>query len=1070
MKKLLLIFALVFASPLAFGQAYQTSQACVGGTSCAMPSISVTSGQTALVGIVNSNTTGTLSVTSTDNGGGSVCTDGTTAAGPTTFYGSTYEVFCIPITATNASEVFTVHTTNSSPSIIGEVVTLSSVNAVNKVGLGTFSSTASMTSPSITTTIANTALVGICAPGRSGSGGTQTQGSGWTLSQQENDDGPSMGLETQVVSSTGSYTATMTNSGSTSGECFIIAEANAPQAATPTFSPNGVPLGFASPATTVTIASSTSGATLAYTTDGTTPSATCTTTGSTTAATQSGTSGITVSLSSVVTLNAIACLGGDLNSSTGSAQFNLLPDQAIAGYSTSDPEPFSEFYNPILNIDTITNIPTQLPLDTKWTGTTISGTQVSAWAGVGTSGGHYAYPAVDSTVGGNAFGVRGTASFGIATRTAEVYPANQFSEISYHAPSSGTSGVAVGTNCAPGSAVSGNLLTVTSAGSGNVQLYINGTLNTTITLAATEGDVYEMRQYGTTIQPLKNGAQITGLSATYTATAATNPPCIGAQGITNSTGVGGGAMGGAPAYNIVMGAVAATNPGVTPIAWGGNTYSNYASGTITSGTTLTYPTWMPDGISGSSVPVTGQVSGNVGNALGGQYALGATGSPGGDIHQAHLLAPFQSIQWAHQFVTMDATAWDNGNNFLKLAALPYNPPSAMPPSVSGCYDAGAIYIGTEPMMQGSVSCGTSVEYCNTHKLHVTDANNGTTTIATSVVGMTGTGVTSVTLSNPRTVSTSTATVYFWGGIGTGATGTATMSAVTGGYQVTGVTVTAGGSYTSAPNVTIVPGSGGTQACAAIANYEIATAIGFDTAVMHGDEVLGVWNQTTGVLSVYIKGGSAIGGWAASTAVTPRVNSAYSPNGTTGTTIQEAGLYQVATTPVWAQNLMLPLNVYLSDGTDWQEVTTAGPLPSSGGAPTWNHSGGTTTSGTVTFTDKGALTTPTTGSTQPAVWGGTTSTCETNTRLGALTPDNTATWQCVGEAATNDTAFQLLGTVAIPGFSGAAGFPGIWANNNSQTGNGEFAFQDVEFGSGDPCTNGKYTCAGGAGQAWRMVWP
>lgn len=84
--------------------------------------------------------------------------------------------------------------------------------------------------------------------------------------------------------------------------------AGAGQCATPTFSPNG---GAFTPAEVVTITSATSGATIYYTTDGSTP----------TEDSSSISNGGTVTLSSAGTLNAIASLTDNIDSTVGSAVF-----------------------------------------------------------------------------------------------------------------------------------------------------------------------------------------------------------------------------------------------------------------------------------------------------------------------------------------------------------------------------------------------------------------------------------------------------------------------------------------------------------------------------------------------------------------------------------------------------------------------------------------------------------------------------------------------------------------------------------------------------------------------------
>ena len=1139
MRRLLLIFALFFTSMLAFGQTPSAGGMCSTSTSsCTVSSVSVTAGQTIVVG---GGSTYSSAVTFTMNDGG----DTFTACSPSesSAYGGSVEAFCTVAANTGTLNfVFTFNHNYGTQEGVVEVFSNAYVLDVDAGNKATSSSTAMTAGTTATTASASDLIVGVFL---SGTGSTCTVGSNvaW-VSAQNGCSASNPLLEYYVPGSTGTFNAQATQASSGGWAGVTIALKPAPlTAAAPSFSPNGVVLGFTSPATTPTLTSSTSGATICYTTNGTTPTAT---TAGTCSTGTTLTNGGSISLSSIVTVKALATESGYANSAVSSATFTLVPDQPLVGAGSSNPETFSEFYNPVLNIDSINTTPAQLPLDTDWTGKTISSTLVSAWEGTGTSGGNYLYPAVDYLTGG--YGVRGPAgAFGYASYTGVTVPANQYANMYFHyGGGSGVGGgIAVGTNGTPGSSsFTGNALSVGTGTTNNVQLYINGSLSTTVTLAPAEGDLYEMRQYGSTCQPTKNGAPVTGLSATYSCTAATGVPYIGATGgnqtsatiastnsasnvvgisfgtnpfqlvgsqitlsglttatwlngqtltissanasaiyapfthadygITSDTGTAvlagipvGLALLNAVGYNPSLGAVATSNPGVSPILWGGNTYSNYASGTITSGTTLTYPTWMPDGLSGSAYPGSGLVNGNWNNALSSQYALGSPGNLSSKIEQAHLLSPFQNLYWFHQFATMDATAWNNGNYFLKFASEPYNPPSAMSPSGAGsaCYDAGSGYIGTEPMMQGAVTCGASVEYCNTHHLHVTYANNLSASIANASVTMSGSAVSAVTFTNPRCLSASTATVYFWGAVGSGATGTATLTATgcVSGYQLSSVTVTAGGSYTTAPKVTIVPGSGVSQSCNAVPNYEIATAIGFETAVMHGDEVLGVYNTSTGNLSVYLKGGNTIGGWAASTQVTPRVNALTS--GVTGTTIQASGLYQVAITTGFQESFPYVLNQYVFDGTNWQKVTTAG--TSAPVTPTWNSTlFGTTTSAGATFTNEGlhpslgTCTDPCTATTQPSVWGGQYNTCETTTTSGALTPDNTATWQCVGEAATNDTSFQLLGTVNVPGFNdGQFQFPGIWANNNS-TGAGEYAFQDVEFGSGNPCTNGKYTCVGG----------
>lgn len=1030
-------------------------------TSCTV-TVAVTAGQTACIGANASGSSSiVLSVADTN------LDTFTPVAGPTSAGGIRPwgEIWCGQMNATNASEVFTI-TSSIKENMGGMVEVFSGAWILDQHASATGGSGTSASSGNTpTTTQASELLIGYIT-GQSSGGFTITAGSGWTGAQTPS--GWTGTLEYQTVSATGAYAATGTFASADYWVALVATLVPAPPtAAAPTFSPNGVALGFTSPATVVTLSSTTSPSTIIYTTDGSVPTAnaSCVATNGTAVANNG-----TVSLSSIITLKAIACAAGNANSAAVTAVFTLLPDQPIAGYGSTITEDFRAYFNPILNVDSVGGYPAQLPLDANWTVITENSTQVSAWKAMNSSSGYFVYPVIDTATGG--FGIRGGGGFGYAVRTAETYPANQYSKITYHAQTTGSyDGVAVGTNCTPGTAMSGNVLTVNSASSNNLQLYINGSVSATITLAPSEGDVYEMRQYGATCVPLKNGTAIAGLASSYSCAAATKPVCIGVYGTPNSTS---SAMGSAAGYNWSGGAVATSNPGVTPIAWSGATYSNYASGTLSSSSTQTYPIWMPDGKGSSNFPVPGLICCNVGNALSTQYAWGAAGT---GIQQSHLLAPFQSTYWFHMLVPQDATAWNLTNYFLKFASLPSVPPAALDPIVSGCYDAYAGYLGVEPMAQGAIPLGASVEYGNTHFLHVTYANEYTSTYALATAVLNGMSVDHITIQQGNNSQTGVVPNYvavvIWGGGGSGATATATVS----GGVVTAITVTNGGTgYTSVPNVTVYPTdqTGTQKACNAIPNYNIRTAIGFQYAPMHGDEILGIYNATTGLLKVYAKSGASLAGWTANTTVTPRVNSTIA--GTTGTTIEVNGLYQVEVTPIWSgtsPSYAEPVvaGEYISDGTHWQKALNAGYIPAQSSPPVWNHSGGNTVEpgGGVTYQDMGAVTAPTTGSTQPATWGGQTNTCETDTTHGAITLDGTAAWQCVGEAAVPTTTFGFIGSVVVPGFTAGAfqGFPGIWSNHAAGT-PGSYTFQDVEFGSSDPCLSGKYTCTGGQ-QAPFFTW-
>jgi len=1083
-KRLLLLCALLLPLTV-MGQSYSTSKPCgTSESSCALASVSVSAGNYATVFIIGYSGSGTI--TATDGNSDSFTDCGTQAGTGATLITNTYiaNALCGKFGTTNASEVITCHDSAgmglSCVASYGAGLSNATVDkALVSAALGNVTS---VSAPATGTLVSSSEIVFGGLTATSGGARSISTSTPWTLGANSAN-GPSVGDVYQVVSATTSVTPSATwNASPTNGNGFTVSWYSAlPPAATPTFSPNGVPLGFTSPATTVTITSSTSGATDVYTTDGSTPATspgTCTPTGTGTALTQSGTSGVTVNLSSAVTLQAIACLSGDSNSSVANSVFNLFPDQPIIGQGSTVPEPFSEYFDADYYVDLIDTVPTQkplIPLGCAQQGgscNTISSTQVAAWTGMGygATNNPYLYPAFDQ-ITGNSYGVRGTGSFGYSVYTGVTIPANQYASMYYHAyTTSGLNGVAVGTNCAPGSSFSGNVLVLGTGGS-QAKWYTNGSLNTTFTNTFSEGDLYEVRQYGTVAQPCKYVvgvcSQISGLAATYTVTAATNPPCIGALGTTNNaTGV---SYGGADGYNVSIGAVATSNPGVSPIAYT-PTYSTVSTGSVTSGTTLNALNWVP---TSGAFPTASLIVGNSANALSTSYALG--GSDGNLAVQAHPLAAFTNTQYAHWVNDMDATAWLYNNGFGQDQSQPFVAPSYYPSTSSGCNDTTAIYCGTEPLMQGlGAGCGgSSLEYACTHRFHCTYANNASSSIAVATATLSGTSVNAITVSssNIPVGDTTCNAIFFTAATNPGSGATATCS-ISGGNV--SLTLTNGGSgYTSAPAIYAIPTSGASSGCNAFANYNVKTALGFHPVLMHGDEGLMIYNASTGMLSVYAKGGSAIPGWSASTTVTPMVASLTS--GTTGTTIQAAGLYQVAGPTGFQGTFPYPLNGYLFDGTNWQKTTTPGTSAST--APSWNATLlGTTTSGTAVFTNEGphpslgTCTDPCTATSDSGyVWGGTVSTCETEIYPAgsqALTVDNTVIWRCVGEALTNDTAFQFLGSAIVPGFTN--GQPGMWSKGNFGASNYPFEFGSFDAGSGNPCGS-TYTCVGGTQNSYIGWW-
>ncbi len=548
---------------------------------------------------------------------------------------------------------------------------------------------------------------------------TWTAGGSYTQAGTINNTGTGVMLAGEWLENTsasGAQTAAATQSASSSSytETLILTwKVSAGAVAAPSMSPSA---GTYFAAQTVTITDSTSGATICYTTDGATPGATTAGTCNIDGHTQIYSSGFSVSATE--TVQALGTKASTANSSVASQAYTIaLPSVALAA------ENFAWLYDATKEAGLNgVGISYQFPLDALWTGGSIgstapvqatayigSGTEVSAWT---VNGPNFVYPSLDTPSG---YGIISySTTWGYATRTAETYNANQFSKVYYHA---GGASVAVGTHCGTGSTVTGELLTITGSAA-TVQECNAGSCSTlgTTSFTPTEGDLYQLSQYGTVLQPTVNGAQITGLAATYTGTLAANPPCLGVSGHNG----GGAAL--AVGYNWSGGDLGVSSPAIAPIAWTPPTYSNYSLGA----SLPAFPSWPWFSNGTGQLPNTGTVCCNFGGVNGSATALGSNNTSG--INQAQYEAPVHDDQWIHAKVLLDSTAWNNRNWFLKIQSQSKMPPTSLAPSVSGCYDPQAIYIGDEPMYQNtSAACTSSAEYCGTNFLHVTYVSDASST-------------------------------------------------------------------------------------------------------------------------------------------------------------------------------------------------------------------------------------------------------------------------------------------------------------------------------------------------------
>ena len=926
------------------------------------------------------------------------------------------------------TETVTLGTTTSSTLIVEgiELNTGGKTLVGDKNGFNHQNNTTAITATTASVTGTDELVIGEIAL-NSSSAITWTPGAGFTSNGSYYNSGRAVEYLTEWLentSATGGMTCNATQSAASSALtenlCFTFKLGTA-AVALPTISPTAGTY-FASP--TVTLTDSTSGATIFFTTDGTTPTHSG---ASPTGTTQTYSSGFVVS--ATTTIKALGYSSGMVDSGVVSSLYSVaLPIATLASDSMGSWFDANKLYGYSSG-----NVPYQFPLDAYWTQASLTGTNVASWTA---NGPLFAYPALDQIA--NSYGFIGPGSgWGYATRTGETFSNNQFSQSSYHG--SPTSAMAIGVRCgnSPGS-LTGDILQITPS-SFLLQECNAGSCTTlisdVITLAA-EGDVYNLSIYGTSLQVTRNGAAIPGMNLTYTSALTGGSPCLGASshttlfpysyapgaaaslgtyviGNSSTTGLfaeaqvttAGNVTGTAPAfsstiggsvsdgtavwttrslaigtsssavgYNWSAGDLGITSPPIIPIAYVPPAVTNYNLG----GNSPTWPAgwpWLPNSLFTQGPNAAGPVCCNFNNALNGQYAVGS--NSGTSISQSEYEVPVTDNQWIHAYIAMDSTAWNNRNWFLKLQSTPTVPPTAYPPAISGCYDAGAIYIGDEPMYQMVSACGGSLEYCGTNFLHVTYANNATSTP----------------------------------------------------YPLNG--------------------------CTGKANYNIWTGFGTGYSPMHGDEILAIFESS--VLTVYCKSGATLGGWPGASITTVVEVPAYSA-GVSGTVIEVNGLYQLSSSIPGTASTYYALNTLITDPLGhWQKVITAG-TTASGWPPTWNDSGGTTSSGSAIFSDQGPKGTATTGLMAPTQWGE----AATNASNGAITVDGTTMWTYVGESCPTSSTFSQVGQAFLSGFSG--GFPGIWAANYNSS---EYVFQDIRLGSGNPC-GATYSCTNSTAKP-KAVW-
>lgn len=713
MKRLLLIFALLSAAGCsAFGQTYASTQChSTSANSCAGSTISVTSGQTIVVGVVVSPTTSTMSVTDSSSNTYSVCTNGTTPAGPTTYLGSVSEVFCATAAATNASLTITIHGSGSINDLFGVMLSPSSggLTTVDQVGITTASSGTAWTSASVTTTAASELLVGVCAGSYNGSGGTMTatSGSGYTLAQTYNGSGPSIGIEYQAVSSTGSYQAKITNSASTSYTCFIVTFE-----ATITTLANPIPVYNAGATTSFTMPS---GSTGCYTVDGSTPTAT--TPGTCSHGTSCSSSACTnISPSGLNTVQILATEAGYANSSVVTVQPDIpaASDNLQAYYNSNWRTTPTYLVGPSIPT-TYAGIPFQNPLDCAWT--------ACAWQTATSSGGEI-YPENDPTLGGSNVDLvawnNGTGNLIQSLRVAEGYNANQGALVYLHSNMIGTfGGPAVRCNASGSSCIS---LIFTGQTTSNLISLYKGTgaspshleyTSSSVTLS--DGAFAELRAVGCVYTPLLNGSPISGLPAfTDAGCAQSGQPGVAMIGLTgSSTGLQTGIY--APSFYNIGGTSSGYTPPSVPTP---TTYTDASLNTASidmepPGTSSWFHfDYYPSGGWIWGAPFTGTL------VSGSNYAVG----PASTSTQYEFLGVFGLNQW--EAYTVNVAPWTSNLGWWLSTLLnqPWIYGSASGCNTAGtltsCFDTLSYYLGITA--SNNYTCDASKdEYCHTPFVHGT---------------------------------------------------------------------------------------------------------------------------------------------------------------------------------------------------------------------------------------------------------------------------------------------------------------------------------------------------------------
>ena len=636
--------------------------------------------------------------TPTSNGsynltGVSTTAEGAWTACPTPF--PYHGASCYYTTAVSSGARTVNATFTSGVGYVWGIVEVSGANTVDVAGSGTGTGTALSATTSGSVTATSEIQFGI--------GGYSfslcSVGSGFT--SLGFDSSNYCGAEYKVLSgASGTQTATMSVGTSETWYMTTVTFKNAPQAAAPTYN---VAAGWYNTAQTVTISDSTTGNTIKYCQDTTN---TCTPGSS---GTSYGTYSTPLTVSSTGYLRSFATASGYTQSPTTSAYYLISGnDQQIAS------DNFQSYYDPTFWCLTATcaGAVNEYPLASQWTN--------GLWM---QNGSQYMTPILDSEAGGTlpsgTVDVVGSVTLTFATYVGVGFNPNQFAKAYVHGS---TGGAGVSVRGSTTGAYTGYLLDV-SGTLQSLQKCSTGTCAPIATGTQTVADnsSVELRIYGSTLQPLINGAGISSMTACYP-TCTDSTITTGAPGVESSTTS-------SPVYNWTGG-----NIGVTTQAYVVNLQDGTPGNASTYSDAMNSSGWTPAAPWANIAP--SPWPGPMCSVLvsGSTYAAGNCAANAQYEYRANF-GPFMATQWTSALNATDAR-WDAVFSPLKhTASVPgyHNGGCTAAGTTSTCFDDVGIYPGVEPMnftarKSGQTSaCTAKNEYIGTPFLHVTEIDPVTST-------------------------------------------------------------------------------------------------------------------------------------------------------------------------------------------------------------------------------------------------------------------------------------------------------------------------------------------------------